>query len=365
VTTTPRISVIIVNFNGRRWLDACLRAALAAAREVASTAARGERGGAGERAGEGEGEREDEGGGEVEIILVDNGSHDGSAAFVREQFPDVRLLALEENLGFTGGNNRGVAEARGEWLAFLNNDTVADPHWLARLAGALTSDAAIGLVTSRIVYMDDPATIDSAGDGYLRAGGAFKRGHGQPAARYAEAGPVFGACGAACMIRRPLFEALGGFDPAFFMAFEDVDLSYGVQLTGHDCRYVPDAIVHHAGSASLGRLSDGAVFYGQRNLEWVYLKNTPWPLLLRSFPSHILYSTAAALYFARSGNFQAFLRAKWAALKGLPSILPHRRARQRLRTASSRHLWDRMEPGWLSLKLREKKFDLHAAGKSR
>jgi GT2 family glycosyltransferase len=388
VTTTPRISVIIVNFNGRHWLDRCLRAALAAADHAASAdaavpadgaraaagadapapasasssvrggvhaAARGAAAPAGGSTGQGD----------VEIILVDNGSRDGSVEFVREQFPAVRLLALDENLGFTGGNNRGVAEARGEWLAFLNNDTVADPQWLARLGHTLASDPAIGLVTSRIVYMDDPMTIDSAGDGYLRAGGAFKRGHGQPATRYEAAGPVFGACGAACMIRRTLFETLGGFDPAFFMAFEDVDLSYGVQLTGHDCRYVPDAIVHHAGSASLGRLSDGAVFYGQRNLEWVYVKNTPWPLLLRSFPSHILYSAAAGLYFARSGNFAAFLRAKWSAMKGLPTILAHRRSRQRLRTASSRRLWSRMEPRWMALKLREKKFDLQAAGKSR
>lgn len=339
----PSISVIIVNFNGRHWLDQCLRAALASADEAAASPHAGA----------------------TEIILVDNGSTDGSAAFVREQFPDVRLIAVDENLGFTGGNNRGVAEARGEWLAFLNNDTVADRAWLSRLAATLASDPAIGLVTARIVYMDDPAIVDSAGDGYLRAGGAFKRGHGRSAAAYDEAGLVFGACGAACMIRRELFERLGGFDPAFFMAFEDVDLSYGVQLTGHDCRYVPDAIVHHAGSASLGRLSDRAVFYGQRNLEWVYVKNTPWPLLLRSFASHVLYSAAAGVYFARSGNFSAYLRAKWAAFVGLPSMLAQRRARQRLRKASSARLWARMEPGWMSLKLREKKFDLAAAGKNR
>jgi GT2 family glycosyltransferase len=333
--------VIVVNYNGRRWLERCLTAADQAGRAALAQGRVGE----------------------VEILLVDNGSTDGSADLIRELFPAVRLLALDENFGFTGGNNRGAAAARGEWLAFLNNDTEADEQWLAALTRTLASDPAIGLVTSRIVYMDDPGVIDSAGDGYLRAGGAFKRGHGQPAAAWDEPGSVFGACGAACVIRRPLFDALGGFDPAFFMAFEDVDLSYGVQLLGHDCRYVPDAIVHHAGSASLGRLSERAVFYGQRNLEWVYVKNTPWPLLLRSLPSHLLYVTAAAFYFARAGAFLPFVRSKWAALIGLPGMLRQRRARQRLRVAPSRRIWARMEPGWLSLKLREKRFDLQAAGR--
>ncbi|MGH9162953.1 MAG: glycosyltransferase family 2 protein, partial [Vicinamibacteraceae bacterium] len=249
------------------------------------------------------------------------------------------------------------------WLAFLNNDTEVEPDWLDRLVEAASSRPDVGAVTSRIVYMDDPRIIDSAGDGYLRAGGAFKRGHGDERARWGDGGEVFGACGAACMIRRDLFETLGGFDEAFFMTFEDVDLSYGIQLAGERCVYAPRAIVRHAGSASLGRLSRQAIFLGQRNLEWVYWKNTPWPLLLRSLPSHALYELAAAVHFARAGALGTFLGAKWAALVGVAGLLPKRRARQRLRRVSCRELWRRMEPGWLGIKLKEKPFDLVAARK--
>src|SRR4030095_5981505 len=141
-----------------------------------------------------------------------------------------------------------------------------------------------------IVFLASPSTVDSAGDGYLRAGGAYKRGHGARADEFAESGEVFGACGAAFMIQRRIFEALGGFDESFFMVYEDVDLSYRARLMGHRCWYAADAIVQHAGSATLGRSSDTAIFHGQRNLEWTWIKNTPSSLLWRSGPAHLLYS---------------------------------------------------------------------------
>ena len=145
------------------------------------------------------------------------------------------------------------------------------------------------LVTSRIVFLDRPDIVDSAGDGYLRAGGAFKHGHGAYIAGFTSSREVFGACGAAFLIRRDVFERLHGFDEDFFMVYEDVDLSYRARLAGYRCWYAADAVVRHAGSGTLGVMSSTAVFHGQRNLEWVWLKNTPRGLLLRTIPSHLAY----------------------------------------------------------------------------
>ena len=145
--------------------------------------------------------------------------------------------------------------------------------------------------------MDDPSVVDSAGDGYLRAGGAFKHGHGGPADDFAASREVFGACGGAFMIRREAFNALGGFDPRFFMNYEDVDLSYRARLRGLRTWYAASAIVRHAGSGSLGAVSANAVFYSQRNLEWTWIKNTPPGLLASTLLPHMIYSLAGVAHY--------------------------------------------------------------------
>lgn len=325
---TPDVSIVIVSWNGRHHLERCL------------TAVRAQRGVA------------------AETILVDNGSTDGTAAYVRAQFPWVRLVELAANAGFAGGNNAGVREARAPYVALLNNDTDADPEWLLRLRRGLDEAAGVALVTSRVVYMDDPDVVDSAGDGMTRAGGAFKRGHGGQAAGFTESCEVFGVSGAACLMPTAVFRELGGFDEAFFASHEDVDLSYRARLRGYTCRYVADAVVLHRGSATLGRMSAHAVFHGQRNLEWVYLKDTPRGILLRTLVSHLVYNAAAAAHFARSGLLGTFVRAKVAALGGLPRVWRQRAAVQNTAVPSAPvSIWAVMEPRWFGLKLREKRFD--------
>ena len=160
------------------------------------------------------------------------------------------------------------------------------------------------------------------------------------------------------MIRSEVFAELGGFDEDFFMVYEDVDLSYRARLLGYRCWYVADALVRHVGSGSLGRVSAGAVFLGQRNLEWTYIKNTPWPLLLRSLPNHLLYDAAAGIRYAVAGKLPSYWRGKCAALIGLPAILRKRGLVQRTRRAKSRAIWRTMEGGWIRRKHREKRFAL-------
>jgi len=274
------------------------------------------------------------------------------------------VVALDTNRGFAAGNNAGVREARGRVLAFLNNDTVAAPGWLAGLVAALDTRR-VALVTSRIVYMHPSGVIDSAGDGMTRAGGAFKRLHGEPVVRAEESREVFGACGAAFAVLKHVFDEMGGFDEDFFASHEDVDLSYRARLRGYRCWYEAGAVVEHRGSATLGRVSAFAVYQGQRNLEWAYFKNTPMPLLLRTLPDHVVYNAAAAVHFARLGLLGTFLRAKLAALGGLPSVLRKRATIQAARTASSREIWVQLEPRWIALKRREERFDVGLAERTR
>lgn len=332
---SPDVSVVVVTWNGRRFLEACLQAVMS------------------------------QDGADFEIIVVDNGSTDGSADFVRAICPAARVIELPTNQGFAAGNNAGAREARGRFVAFLNNDTVASAGWLRALRGGIDAAAGYVLTTSRIVYMHDPGIIDSAGDGLYRSGGAFKRHHGAPASVAEVSREVFGICGAACMLPSDVFEQLGGFDEAFFASHEDVDLSYRARLAGYRCRYVADAVVRHHGSASLGRITPFAVFHGQRNLEWMYFKNTPTSLLVRTLGGHMLYNVAAAAYFARRRMLATFVRAKVAALAGAGRVLRQRAAVQKSRVVSSRTIDAQLEARWLSAKVREKAFDVSIAEQTR
>ena len=323
----PEVSVIVVSWNGKAFLEDCLRA-LEAQDDVSA-----------------------------ETIVVDNGSADGTAEFVRDTFPRISLVVLEQNRGFAGGNNAGARVARGRYLAFLNNDTIVQPGWLKALVAGVDERSGFLLTTSKIVYAHDAGIIDSAGDGFLRWGGAFKRHHGAPAHVAGESVEVFGVCGAACLMPRTVFEELGGFDERFFASHEDVDLSYRARLRGYRCRYVANATVLHHGSATIGRVSPFAVFHGQRNLEWLYLKNTPGSLLVRTLPGHIVYNAAAAIHFARLGQLGTFVRAKLAALGELSRVLKQRADVQGSRRVETAAIERHLEKRWLTTKRGEKQFD--------
>jgi GT2 family glycosyltransferase len=292
----------------------------------------------------------------IETIVVDNGSTDGTADYLRERFPWVKLVALAENRGFAGGNNAALARrVAGSWRF---STTIRRPTWLAaRVLSAIDEPARFVLVTSRIVYMHDPDVIDSAGDGVLRWGGAFKRHHGDPASAAAATQEVFGMCGAACMMPKAVFDEVGGFDDDFFASHEDVDLSYRARLRGYRCRYVAEAIVRHVGSATLGTASEFAVFHGQRQSGVDVREGHARAPPLDDARRHIVYDVAAGVHFARIGRLRPYLRAKAAAFAGCRACCANARQVQRTRGSARRNIAPLLDTQWLSAKLREKRFD--------
>jgi len=288
--------------------------------------------------------------GPTRVLVVDNASRDGSEQAALER-DGVELLTMTANLGFAAANNIGVAHLGNcEWIALLNPDAFPEPGWLAALVGGVGAAPLVASVASRQVLADDPDTLDGTGDLYTVAGLAWRRHHGQPARnRGLERGEVFGPCGAAGLYRRDVFLETGGFDESYFCYFEDVDLAFRLRLKGYRCLYIPEAVVHHVGSALTGFRSDFAVFHGQRNMVWTFVKDMPGPLLLQYLPHHLLMNLASIGVLAARGQLRTALRAKWAALLGVPRMLRARRGIHRERRVTSAQLRSAMIRGLRSL----------------
>jgi GT2 family glycosyltransferase len=274
-----RASLIVVSYNSRADLEPCIESIL---RQLGS---------------------------QDELIVVDNGSTDGSADLVAERFPQVRLIR-GANTGYAGGNNRGAAVASGEFLVFLNPDTMLQPGALAALLSPLsahpqspavwpstTSDmpsdaqtlearhAEIGLTTARIVHMDQPELINTCGNTMHYTGLTYCRGAGRPRSEYTASVEVDAVSGAAFAMRRALFLELGGFDEQFFMYVEDSDLSWRARLAGYRCLYVAEAVVAHDYRPSY---SPTKAFYLDRNRHLMLLKNLRRATYLRMLPGLLL-----------------------------------------------------------------------------
>jgi N-acetylglucosaminyl-diphospho-decaprenol L-rhamnosyltransferase len=271
---------------------------------------------------------------DFETLVIDNASPDAADAEIAARF-DVRLMRNPENLGFAGAGNQGARLARGRWYALLNPDAVAEPDWLAELAGAADRHPHVRAFTSRQLAADAPGLLDGLGDVMSIFGIPYRGGYLSPDRADAVEGEVFSPCGAAMMVDRELFLSLGGFDETFFAYGEDVDLGYRLQLVREPVLLVPTATVHHHGSASSGgRKSEFAVFHGSRNRFWVLFKNTPWPLLPLVIPLHLAALVAIYLKPDNRPHLPLIWRAVRAAFAGSPAMFRARRAVQRTRTAS-------------------------------
>ena len=268
------------------------------------------------------------------LIVVDNGSADGTAAVVAVQARaldfDVEIVALAENTGFAHANNIAVAALDDcDYVALLNPDAFPEPAWLERLAAAAERHPDAGALASRLMRDGAPGVLDGAGDACHVSGLVWRQGHGRAVDEVPGAldeHQVFSACAAAALYRRLDWVAVGGFDERYFCYVEDVDLGFRLRRRGRTCWYVPDAVAWHVGSALAGVGSAFAVYHGHRNLTWTFVKNMPGGLVWRYAPSHLLACAGGLVWFAWRGQLAAYLRAKRDAVSGLPAILRQRRA---------------------------------------
>jgi GT2 family glycosyltransferase len=325
----PLVSVIVVNWNGAEILETCLQSL----KEQTYS--------------------------NLEVIVVDNGSTDRSVALVENQFGDlVRLLRNPTNLGFAGGNNTGIRVANGDYIALLNNDAIANPHWVEELIKATEADPQIGMLASKIYSLEEPSVLDSAGglliypDGLSRGRGRLEKDVGQ----YDKLEEVLIPSGCACLYRKSMLDEIGLFDEDFFAYSDDTDLGLRGRIAGWKCLYVPTAVVYHRYSSTTGRYSPLKAFLAERNRLWVATKNFPLLVFLFSpaytFWRLVLHAYAVFTHRGVTGKFTqqyplkilllAILKAYVSAMMGLPKMW-----RKRSKIQKSRKVFRGAMYAWL------------------
>lgn len=312
--TDPLVSIVIPSYNGRTYLEPCLAALTESLRD------------------------------DAEVIVVDNGSTDGTEAFLQARYPRIRVVEAGTNRGFAGACNLGAQQARGTWLVFLNNDTLPDPGWLEALLAAGQRDARLGACTSKIRIMSARDRLDAVGSfltplGFLRHVGLLELDHGQ----YDSLGEIFSPKGVCFLVRRPLFVELGGFDETFFAYFEETDLFWRVWLRGFRIGFAPQSVVYHKIGGTSSRLSYAFVdFHSFKNRIRTLLKNLGLGALCWMLPVHLVCCAGLAVLSALKGrwaNAWAIIRAVGWNLRHLGGTWQARRAVQQNRRISDAELF--------------------------
>lgn len=300
-----------------------------------------------------------------EIIVVDNGSGDGTGDYLSTSFPEVTLVDTGRNLGFAAGNNAGIARAGGDVVVLLNNDTVAEPEFLARLVDPLDRDPRLGAVASTMVFSSAPDIVASAGIEVFDNGLALDRGLGLPRETVVAEMPVFGASAGAAAYRRAALDDTGFFPESFFMYLEDVDLAWRLRLRGWDTVHAPRAVVRHDYSASAVEGSARKRFLLARNRVWVIARCVPGPLLQRDWWRIMRYDAQVFGYAIARLDYAA-ARGRIAGLLGLPARMAERNRIQSSATVSASELsmWLRSSiPGAELLRLRKLSASLAGQGR--
>jgi GT2 family glycosyltransferase len=288
-----RVTVVIPNWNTRRWLPGCLDGLRA---QVCQ---------------------------DFVVLMVDNGSSDDSVPFVEQHYPEVQVLRFAENRGFAAAVNAGIRHSHSEYVALLNVDTVPRPTWLSCLVETIDNSLPdVGWLASRMLEMNRPWLIENAGDSLSWYGSARKRGAGRPAADYDRPAEVFSACAGAALYRHVFLEEIGGFDESFVSYLEDVDLGLRGRLLGYRGLFVPGAEILHQGHGA-GIPRPRYVRLVTRNRLALLAKSIPGRLILRHWWTLLF----GQLYFLLVYKHPVHsLAGTLAFLAALPRILTERRA---------------------------------------
>jgi GT2 family glycosyltransferase len=284
------------------------------------------------------------------VLVMDNGSHDDSIEQINRKFPFVEIHALGKNHGFARANNLAVEiVADCDWIALLNPDAFPRKDWLEELLNGAARYPDCASFASCMISHGRNHELDGAGDSYRVDGVAWPRYQGAPlSTAHLTVEEVFSASGGACLLRRDAFLDAGQFDERYFCYHEDVDLGFRLRLRGWRCLFLPNAVVWHVGSAIAGKGSEFSVYHAHRNNVWTYAKDMPSPHLWMYLPSHLAMNLASVGTLLLKGRGAAVLRAKWDALRGLPSILRSRREVQMSRRIPAETVISAMQQGGLT-----------------
>ena len=267
-----KVTVVIPNYNGIKFIEGCLKALL----------------------------QQEKGTPEFRVVMVDNGSGDGSLELVRQNFPQVTVIALPSNTGFCHAVNVGIRASEAPFVILLNNDTEVCPHFVRALSDAMEGRPHAFSVSAKMLMWDKPETIDDAGDRYCVLGWAYGRGKGKPADRYQKPAEVFSACGGAAIYRRHILEKIGLFDEAHFAYLEDLDIGYRARIHGYRNYYEPSAEVIHYGSATSGsRYNEWKTSLAAANSVFIIDKNMPFFQWMVYMPFLFIGFLIKFLFFAK------------------------------------------------------------------
>jgi len=318
----PLVSVVIVNYNAKEYLRSCLEAV------VQNTYS------------------------SYEVLVVDNGSTDGSNVMVVQEFGGrVKIISLAKNFGPAYARNRGVEQARGKYLAFLDNDTIPDKNWLRAAVGVMEGDASIGAVQCKLLLASDRKKFDYAGDYLSQYGFLVQRVEANVVdeGQFDQLDEILSAKSAAMLVRKDVFEEIGGFDEDYFIYLEETDLGWRTWLAGYRIIFVPDSVVYHEfGTTSLlePKLQNfNAKFHGTKNYITTLIKNFGWFNALKIVPFHILLWLGLGSFLVFRGNFKeggyVFCGVGWVFVR-LPQILGKRCQVQESRKVSDKFLMPKL-----------------------
>ena len=312
----PYVSVIVLNFNGKRYLRNCL----SSLRLINYSKS------------------------QYEVLLVDNGSTDGSKELVAQEFPWVRIISLNQNFGFGGGNNRGVKFAKGDYIAFLNNDTQVSKDWLIELVKA-SIDNSVSICAGKTVLMKNHNLIDYAGGKFTINGRGYSVDFLKPDNGKKDCYFTAYPCAASMLIDATVFRELSGFDEDYFACLDDTDMGWRGWLSGHETLFCPLSFVYHhyGGTAGEGRLSPMKTFHGTKGPIIAILKNLELKNLFSGIVLALSYDLVEALLLIRSSNLECLgmkIKAYFWLIRNLGSILRKRQFIQKTRKFSDKWLLD-------------------------
>lgn len=291
-------TIVIPNLNGMKFLKDCLDSLMEQSRQ------------------------------DFSIILIDNGSEDGSAEYVESHYPEVQVCRNDKNLGFCRAVNQGILLSQTPYVILLNNDTVCDPFYVEELVRAMEEKEDAFACAPKMVQMADPERMDDGGDYYCALGWAYAYGKGKDARNYQKERKIFSACAGASIYRKKIFDEIGLFDEAHFAYLEDIDVSYRARIAGYRNYYIPEALVRHAGSATTGSVyNEFKIRYSSRNSIYLIYKNMPWLQILLNLPLLAAGFFIKTLFFAGKGYFREYVTGlrKGAALCKKERKVPFRR----------------------------------------